>query len=158
MLAKHRLHHYLRIVDQFRRRFVVCAAVIAVDPQPMHLAVPIDLILSDDRNVVLALTRQHACGAADARIEIDRHSPLMDVALEFERLQVDAVLLAALLVGPIRMLVDHQRQTGLGVLRDVTRMAFQIHVLGKFRFFLELFQVGFADDWPAFHRPVLLCA
>ena len=75
----------------------------------------------------------------------------MDVALEFERLQVDAVLLAALLVGPIRMLVDHQRQTGLGVLRDVTRMAFQIHVLGKFRFFLELFQVGFSDDWPAFH-------
>src|ERR1043166_2926448 len=52
-------------------------AVISVDAQPMHHAVTFDLLFTHDRNVIFRLTGEDTRIAADTRIEIDRHSPLM---------------------------------------------------------------------------------
>jgi hypothetical protein len=53
------------------------AGEVPVDPDPVHLAPLRDLTLADDRDVVLALARRYARVAADARIQVDRHPPLV---------------------------------------------------------------------------------
>ena len=58
-------------------RFVVGAGVVAIDPDPVHLAVPAHFVLTDDRHVVLRLTRDHARRTAGAGVEIDGHAPAM---------------------------------------------------------------------------------
>ena len=58
------------------RRLV--ALVIAIDPQPVHLARAEDLLPAHDRDVVLGLAGDHAGAAADAAVEIDGHAPGVD--------------------------------------------------------------------------------
>ena len=64
----------LRIVE-------VCAAVVVVDADPVHLAVLADLVLADDRDVVLRHARHGARAAAVAGGQVDRHAPLVAVVL-----------------------------------------------------------------------------
>ena len=54
---------------------------VAVDANPVHLAVALDFVLADDRDVVLRLTRDDAGGAAGAGGEVDHHAPL-ELAIE----------------------------------------------------------------------------
>src|SRR6185437_2499504 len=78
-----RAHHFARRVFAHHARhrlrvtaWVVHAAVeITVDPDPVHLAATLHLILADHRYVVFRLARHGARVAADARIEIYAHSP-----------------------------------------------------------------------------------
>src|SRR5262245_7494348 len=51
------------------------ALEVAVDADPVHLAVAGDLGPADDGDVVLRLAGDHARVAADARAEVDRHAP-----------------------------------------------------------------------------------
>src|SRR5689334_18073318 len=51
--------------------------MIAINPDPVHLAVHRDLFLPDNRNIVLGLARDRANTAADAGPEINRHAPGM---------------------------------------------------------------------------------
>ena len=53
------------------------AGEVPVDPEPLHLAPLRDLDLADDRHVVLALAGDHARVAPDARVQVDRHPPLV---------------------------------------------------------------------------------
>ena len=53
------------------------AGEVPVHPDPVHLAPLRHLGLADDRHVVLALARDHARVAADARVQVDRHPPLV---------------------------------------------------------------------------------
>src|SRR5262249_38389399 len=95
MLAKHRLRDYLRIINPilellfrfriksfeetlpcFRGGFCDTPGVVTVDPEPVHLATAVDLHLADDRDIVLALARDHASGTTDAAVQIDGHTPL----------------------------------------------------------------------------------
>ena len=65
---------------------------VAVDPQPVHLAAPADLVLADDRHVVLGLAGDEARGAADAGIQVDRHPPLRRRGQVGPRLDVGGML------------------------------------------------------------------
>ena len=67
--ARHRLEVGLRVLD--------LALVIGVDAQPVHFAAAHHLLLADDGDVVLGLARDDARAAAVARVEIDRHAPLV---------------------------------------------------------------------------------
>ena len=49
---------------------------VAVDANPVHLAIADDLLLADDRDVVLRLAGDHARGTAGAGAQVDRHAPL----------------------------------------------------------------------------------
>ena len=53
------------------------AGEVPIDPDPVHLAPLRDLDLADDRHVVLALAGDHARVAPDARVQVDRHPPLV---------------------------------------------------------------------------------
>ena len=53
------------------------AGEVPVDADPLHLAPLRDLGLADDRHVVLALAGDHARVAPDARVQVDRHPPLV---------------------------------------------------------------------------------
>src|SRR4030095_3082736 len=65
MLAEHRL--------EVRIGRVELARVVAVQPDPLHLAAVRDLLASDDRDVVLGLAGDDARVAPDAGVQIDRH-------------------------------------------------------------------------------------
>src|ERR1041384_1007166 len=69
LIAHHRLIFDLRIFIQPKR--------IAVEPDPVHLALASNFIFADHRHVVLSLTTQHASRAANARVQIDDHRPLV---------------------------------------------------------------------------------
>ena len=56
-------------------RLVRIAFVVAVDAQPMHLALMNDLRLADRRNVVFGLAGDDASIAADTGVQIDAHRP-----------------------------------------------------------------------------------
>ena len=74
-----------------RLRVSIDAGEVVVDADPVHLAVAIDLLLADDRDVVLGDAGDHAGAAAGARREVDRHAPLVALVLvvrvERERLR-----------------------------------------------------------------------
>ncbi len=55
--------------------------VVAIDPDPVHLAPAKHDRLPDDRHVVLGAARDHARAAADARAQVDRHPPLVALVL-----------------------------------------------------------------------------
>ena len=61
------------LVDD-RRRIEVSLEV-AVHADPVHFAAAVDLVLTDDRNVVLGLAGNRAGVAARAGREVDRHPP-----------------------------------------------------------------------------------
>src|SRR5690606_39915819 len=61
--------------------FVCRSEEVAVDAQPVHLPALPHALLADDRAVVLRLTRDDARVAADARAQVDRHRPLVALAV-----------------------------------------------------------------------------
>ena len=67
MHARHRLEEAARRLD--------VALVVARNPQPVHLAAGLDLLLADDGHVVFRGAGHHAGIAADAGIDIDHHAP-----------------------------------------------------------------------------------
>src|SRR5205814_1822934 len=85
-----RAHHFARRVLALHARHRLeigfgttgRAAVIRVDPDPVHLAPAQHLILADHRDVVLRLTADDARVAADAGVHVDRHAPLVPLVLE----------------------------------------------------------------------------
>src|SRR5688572_22483611 len=101
----------------------------------MHLALAIYLLLADDRNVVLALASDHTGLARNARIEVDRHPPLMNngviVLLALERIRIN------------------RRERG---------WLFQVQRLRKPGMLLVLLEVRFTNDRAAFHVPMMLRA
>ena len=168
MLATHRLERDLRILgeDLVARAtesggLDLAVGVVAVQTDPVHLTTAQDLILADDRDVVLGLAGDNASVAADAGVQVDRHAPLVNTA-EFlviverlttrdfagdDRLALGAVFgreLGELLVGV--ELTQVGRSVGLDAeLVNETQIGGAV-----------LSEVGFADDLAAFHRPVLL--
>src|ERR1051325_3590311 len=66
-----------------RGRPVEIAFVVAVDADPVHLAATRDLLLTDDRNVVLRLAGDHTGAAAGAGAQIDGHAPGIAFVLHF---------------------------------------------------------------------------
>ncbi len=63
-----------RLEEDVRARGV--ADEVTVEPQPVHVAVAPDLVLADDREVVLRLAGDDAAAAAGAGVEVDDHLPL----------------------------------------------------------------------------------
>ena len=90
--------------------------VVPVQTQPVHFAAAKHLVFADDRNVVFRLTRHNARGATRALVEVDGHRPA--VTAIFDRV-----------LFPLRDAVHHVRT-----------------VLGKPRVFLELVDIGLAED------------
>src|SRR5262249_37056206 len=70
LLALHARHG---LVDDLRIRRL--AAVVAIDAQPVHLALAVHLVLAHDGDVVLRLAGDYAAVAAGAHCSIDHHSP-----------------------------------------------------------------------------------
>ena len=69
MLAEHRLRHRLRVLLR--------PGIVAVDANPVHFAALADHFLADNRDVIFALTGDHAGGATDASVQINGHAPLV---------------------------------------------------------------------------------
>jgi hypothetical protein len=76
-LAVHAGHRLKVSTRRLRLAFIV-----AIDAYPVHFTSACDLCLADDGYVVFRLTRNRACIAADARTQVDRHSPGVSVGLE----------------------------------------------------------------------------
>ena len=68
-----------RLVVGLRR--VEVALEVRVDANPVHLALRVDLLLADDRDVVLGHAGGDADAAAGAGVQVDRHAPLVAVVL-----------------------------------------------------------------------------
>src|SRR5207244_259781 len=81
------------------------ASVVAIDAQPVHLALAVHFLLADDGDVVLRLTRHHAAVAAGADRGVDDHRPGVALVLEggVHRLRAALVLARVL---PERLAVD----------------------------------------------------
>ncbi len=157
MLAEHGLVHDLNIVNPFLIGLLLIhnevvgqaplgwvTTVVAVNTHPVHFTAVCHLILAYYGNVILTLAGNHASATANTSVEVNRHTPLMDLASRFW----------LRLVG---MLVD---LLGLPVLvvRDVPGMSLEVHVLGEIRFGLIIFKIGLTHDSPSFHGPVVLSA
>src|SRR5581483_678995 len=74
------------------------AAVVAIDADPVHLALAPHFVLADDRDVVLRLAGDHAAVAAGADRRVDDHAPgvALVLVLRPHRLVLFFVLLFAL--------------------------------------------------------------
>src|SRR5262249_48787071 len=94
------------------------ALEVAIDAQPLHLAAPLDLLLADDRDVVLGVAGDDARVAPRARGEIDRHAPgvALVLAAGIQRQVVLAVLVLALGVVLAEMRRAHDVATLHGVM------------------------------------------
>src|SRR3984957_4035805 len=114
MLAGHRL--------EVRARRGQIALKVGVDAQPLHVAANLDLMLTDDGDVVLGITAYDAGVAAHAVFHVDRHPP-------------------CILVVPVG------REHALILFRRFVPLAF----VREIRILLELFERGVADD-AAVHR------
>ena len=68
VLAEHRLMGHLHVAAP-------AAGVVAIDAEPVHLALPPHLVLADHGDVVLRLAGDDAGGAAGAGVEVDGHAP-----------------------------------------------------------------------------------
>ena len=94
MHAQHRLE---RRLDR-----AALADVVAVDAQPVHLALAQHVLLAHDRHVVLRLAGDHAGVAADAGVEVDAHAPLhlaLRLAAVEQRLRVGVARLLRVVAG-----------------------------------------------------------
>ena len=84
VLAHHRLRNHLRF-----RIVLVHAREIAVRANPVHLTAIDDLLLANDRNIILRLTGDHACRTTGADVKIHHHAPLMNVIERRMRVERD---------------------------------------------------------------------
>ena len=77
-------------------------AVVAVDPDPLHLTPLGDLLAADDRNVVLDVAAGDTGVAARALVQIDRHPPLQSGVFHA---RTDALILLPLDARGMRILL-----------------------------------------------------
>ena len=82
--------HFVWVVE-------VIADEVAIHADPGHLAALRDLVLADDWDVVLALTRDGARVATHARIQIDRHAPLRALREARRHIVIELVVVNTLL-------------------------------------------------------------
>ena len=118
----------------------------------MHLAAAEDLILADDRDVVLGLAGDDAGVAADAGVEVDRHAPLVDAVELRGRVKRAAAgnLPSALGGGHGRAdFAEHGRAVRLHA------DALDVGEAGS-ALLRDFVEIGFPDEIAAFHRPVFL--
>ena len=140
-------------------RVVLIPREIAVDPYPRHLPANGNLMLADNRDVVLALAGHHAGIAADACAEVDHHPPLLALRIHLLR----AVALAAEVVvvrrrGEIRpAFLPLVTRTLLGDVRRVMG-AVQVKVIDEILVVAEVVGVALAYDRSAIHDALLLRA
>ena len=84
---RHRANHFtgrlfaLLAKDRLKIRAVgftqIVTREISVDPEPVHFAASLDLLLADHRDVIFRLAGYDARIAADAGIQVDGHSPFV---------------------------------------------------------------------------------
>ena len=175
MLAGHRLVNHLWIIDpvlevlfvvtcslrttgavRMRRvRYVTSAGVIPVDPQPVHLAAFGNLILANDRDVVLALAGYHTGVAAHARTEIDGHAPLVHIASQLGLVLIRMLVNFALIDG-VRLDAHVLGEHGLFIFRTFKRFL----IRQRLEVWLQSLvgHGGLANNRAAFHAPVFLRA
>ena len=110
----------------------------------MHFPAVGHLILTDDGDVVFALAGHNTGTATHAGIQVNGHTPLMNFTL-------------GLGASIVRVLVNLFGLT-VGIMRDVTGVCLEIHVLSKITLGLEIFQVCLAHNGATFHGPVILGA
>src|SRR5690606_31277585 len=81
MLTEHRLEDHFRILCRIFKGtpvfYVSIAAVVAVDPQPVHFTAVDDFLAANKRYVVLYITCHHASTTTDTSIQVDRHCPVV---------------------------------------------------------------------------------
>ena len=94
LLAHHRLEDNLRVFRRVFHRGVGChfafgierilvgiRAVVAVDTHPVHFAAVNHLLLAYYGGVVFGLATHHARAAANARVQVDGHTPVVVIVL-----------------------------------------------------------------------------
>jgi hypothetical protein len=64
-------------------RVVEAAFEVAVNAQPMHLPTVHHLFLTDNRDVILGVTRDYTRATADTGTQINRHAPGITFVLVF---------------------------------------------------------------------------
>ncbi len=140
-------------------RVVLIPREIAVDPNPRHLPANGNLMLADNRDVVLALAGHHAGVAADTGAQVDHHPPLLALGIHQPR----PVALAAEVVfvrrrGEIRpAFLPLVTRTLLGDVRRVMG-AVQVEVIDEILVAAEVVGVALAYDRSAIHDALLLRA
>ena len=112
-------------------------AVIAIDPHPMHFPTLRDLFFANNGNIILTLTRNDTGRTTHATIQINRHTPLMNITLES-------------LTNVVGMLVNWQ-WLALTVVRNMTAVSLQIHVLREIWLLVELLKIRFTNDSSTLH-------
>ena len=151
VLAHHGLVDHLRVVNPIlrilniisRRRFLnglqrnmIPAGVVAVDPDPVHLASASHLVFAYNRDIIFALARDDTRIATHTRAEVDGHAPLVHIALELR------TLLIGMLINPAL----------------IARVRLEAHLKGELLVLMIFVQRRLAHNRPAFHRPMFLSA
>ena len=135
---------------------------VAVQADPVHVAALEHLLAADDGDVVLGLASGHAGVAAGARVEVDRHAPLLELrelvlmALPDGDVRGDGV--GRVLVGGVATRGgDGLGRRGHGAVLAVDGRSVAIDAeLGEVLVLPEVLDIAFADDVASFHRPVVL--
>ena len=141
-------------------RIVLISREIAVDPNPRHLAALGQLLLTDDRDVVLALTGHHAGIAANAGAQVDHHAPLLALLVHLAgAVTFPTKGLFVGRCGEVFVLIFLPRITR-SLLGDVRRVmgAVQVEVIDEILVADEVVGVALAYDRSAIHNALLLSA
>ena len=103
-----------------RPRRGLASVVVDVDPEPVHVAAPRDLVRADHRHVILGLAGDDAGVAADATPRVDHHAPGVGIAGRGRPGRIEARPRRRR--GDLRADVDFRRElTGLAFKREQTR-------------------------------------
>ena len=141
-------------------RVVLIPREIAVDPNPRHLPANGNLMLADNRDVVLALAGHHAGVATDTGTKVDHHPPLLALLVHL----AGAVTFPTkgLFVGRcgevfVLIFLPRITRTLLGDMRRVMG-AVQVEVIDEILVAAEVVGVALAYDRSAIHDALLLRA
>ena len=162
MLASDAHEGDLRVFGNRVTRGGTAIEEIAVQTNPVHVTSLEHLLAADDGDIVLGLAGRHAGVATRARVEVDRHAPLLECGeLVFVALpdsDVGSNGVGRVLVGG----VSARRGDGLLSRGHVAILAVDggsVAIdaeLGEVGVLLQVFDIAFADDVAAFHGPMVL--
>src|SRR6185369_12004837 len=105
---------------------------------PVHFAAFADHLFAGNGNVILALASDHAGGATDASVQVNRHAPLVH-RVGFHFIQWIWI----------------KRPWPARVVSRAGR-CFEVHGFGESFVFAVLLEVRLAHDGTTFHRPMAL--